>query len=131
MAFKTPNQYRVLVGPLATDDDSGNNGAFLVPIPGGHDLRVLASDIGGWEHVSVSLPNRCPTWEEMCLVKSLFWDDTDAAMQLHLPLRDHVNNHPYCLHLWRPIGLTIPMPPSIMVGIRDIGVLPMQIQRSY
>ena len=26
--------------------------------------------------------------------------------------------HPYCLHMWKPIGVEIPTPPSILVGIR-------------
>lgn len=59
---------------------------------------------------------RCPTWEEMCFVKSLFWDDNEAVMQLHPPKSDWVNNHPYCLHLWKPNNQQIPLPPSIMVG---------------
>ena len=71
----------------------------------------------GWEHVSVSREDRCPTWDEMCQVKNLFWDDEDVAMQFHVPSKDHVNNHPYCLHLWRPIGITIPLPPACTVGV--------------
>ena len=33
---------------------------------------IVASWGGGWEHVSVSLARRCPTWEEMCMIKDLF-----------------------------------------------------------
>lgn len=51
----------------------------------------------------MSRKDRCPTWEEMCQVKDLFWDDEDVVMQFHVPSKDHVNNHPYCLHLWRPV----------------------------
>jgi hypothetical protein len=66
------------------------------------DLRIIASWTGGWDHVSVSLPNRCPTWEEMEKVKRAFFKETEYAMQLHVPPSEHRNYHPYCLHIWRP-----------------------------
>ena len=38
---------------------------------------------GGWDHVSVSPANRnrqvCPTWEEMCEVKEIFWEDEEEV----------------------------------------------------
>ncbi len=34
-------------------------------------VAIVASWGGGWEHVSVSLPRRCPTWDEMCLIKDI------------------------------------------------------------
>ena len=77
---------------------------------------MIASEEMGWEHVSVSRSDRSPTWEEMCQVKDLFWDDTDCVIQYHPPKSDYVNNHPYCLHLWRPIGIELPRPPSFFVG---------------
>lgn len=79
-------------------------------------LSIIFSCNEGWEHVSVSLPNRCPTWAEMCLVKELFWEDDEAVMQLHPPKADYVNCHPYCLHLWRPLVGQIPLPPKELVG---------------
>ena len=118
MSFHVPHQYRVRKGLLGTTDKHGNNGAFLVPTGDKFDLQVIASDGLGWEHVSVSLPGRTPTWEEMCSIKSLFWDDEDAVMQLHPPQSSWVNNHAYCLHLWRPVGQDIPLPPDLMVGIK-------------
>jgi hypothetical protein len=82
-------------------------------------LHVIASDYEamGWEHVSVSVAEggRCPTWEEMCFIKDLFWDDTDCVMQLHPPKSDYVNTHHYVLHLWRPIFQPIPRPPKELV----------------
>lgn len=81
--------------------------------------HIIASSGFGWEHVSVSRRDRCPTWDEMCLVKALFWDDDDCVIQHHPPCSEYVNNHPYCLHLWRPIDVSLPMPPSILVGVKD------------
>lgn len=115
--FCVPEQYRVTTGFICSDASYGNNGAFRVPgIPGNQTLSVIASDQLGWEHVSVSRPDRCPTWEEMCMVKGLFWSADACVMQLHPPKKDWVNNHNFCLHLWRPTGAAIPRPPSLMVG---------------
>jgi hypothetical protein len=52
----------------------------------------------------------------MCFVKELFWSDDEVFMQLHPAKRDYIDCHPYCLHLWRPTQLVIPLPPKIMVG---------------
>lgn len=117
MAFHVPDEYRTRIGLMATSPEDGNNGAFLVPVAS-RNLTVLASDVEGWEHVSVSTPNRCPNWHEMDTIKRIFWDDEDAVMQLHVPLSEWISNHPYCLHLWRPTDREIPLPPSAMVGVR-------------
>ena len=79
-------------------------------------LRMIASSGDGWEHVSVSVADRCPTWDEMCLVKDLFWGSEECVMQLHPPRADYISCHPYTLHLWKPLEGTIPRPPNWMVG---------------
>lgn len=126
MSFHVPERCRVRTGPFGSDASDGNNGIFFVRGPDRREtapLKIMASDGEDWEHVSVSLPHRCPTWAEMCHVKGLFWDDDDCVMQLHPPKADWVNNHSYCLHLWRPIGHDIPRPASMLVGSKDIGIL--------
>ena len=60
-------------------------------------LKVIASDGMSWEHVSVSFPNRCPNWREMCFIKSLFWDDEDVVVQYHPAKSAYVNVHDHCL----------------------------------
>jgi hypothetical protein len=50
-------------------------------------------------------------------VRDLFFRDDETVMQLHVPRVDHINQHPYCLHLWRPQRADIPRPPGILVGI--------------
>ena len=93
-------------------------GAFSVPSPIDRaPMVVVASSGEGWDHVSVSRVNRCPNWTEMEHVKRLFFRDDETAMQLHVPLSEHINVHPHCLHLWRPNdGRAIPMPPKEFVG---------------
>lgn len=116
---------RLQFGLFASAKTDGFNGAFFIParLPDCGEFKVLCSDGEGWEHVSVSLPDRCPTWDEMCWVKSLFWDDHEAVMQLHPPSENYVNNLSTCLHLWKPVNQVIPLPPSWMVGFRELGVL--------
>lgn len=92
-------------------------GVFVIASPiDGQPLRIIASSGEGWDHVSVSRRNRCPNWPEMEHVKRLFFRDEETAMQLHVPPAEHVNYHPYCLHLWRPTNREIPRPPAIFVG---------------
>lgn len=92
-------------------------GVFHIPHPRtGVTLKVIASAGLGWDHVSVSLPNRCPNWPEMEHVKRSFFLPHETAMQLHVPPSDHISFHPFCLHLWRPQNLDIPRPPSDLVG---------------
>lgn len=119
MTFRVPNLYRIRSGPMGSDDSIGDCEAFDLSIRMGQKTHVIASSDGGWEHVSVSHPKSTPTWETMCLVKSLFWDEEDCVMQLHPPKSDYVNKHPHCLHLWAPVaasGVLIPRPPKWMVG---------------
>lgn len=104
---------------FAGDDSCG---IFTVPSPTDRaPMRVIASVGMGWDHVSVSRTNRCPNWPEMEHVKRLFFKDDETAMQLHVPPSDHLSLHPYCLHLWRPLDVDIPRPPSIMVAPPEAG----------
>lgn len=73
------------------------NGAFQIG-----NMRIIVSEGMGWDHVSVSRPTRCPTWDEMETVKRMFFKPTETCMQLHVPEAEHINRHAYCLHLWRP-----------------------------
>jgi hypothetical protein len=106
---------------MATDETCGCNGVFFIPRQT-EIFHCIISDGEGWEHVSVSLRNRCPTWEEMCFIKDMFWGADECVMQLHPVRSEYVNMHSFCLHLWRPTGAAIPTPPSIMVGIPTISL---------
>lgn len=120
MSFHVPEQFRFFQPGhrLHSTHEDGNNGAFFIRLKHGQTVHAIASDGMGWEHVSVSRRDRCPTWDEMCQVKALFWDEEDCVVQFHPPRSEYVNNHEFCLHLWRPVGIRLPMPESIMVGIK-------------
>ena len=103
---------------LAIYGDAGDEtcGVFAMPsIIDRAELRVIASSGEGWDHVSVSRRNRVPNWYELEQVKKAFFKPDEIALQFHVPQKDHVNNHPNCLHLWRPHGITIPLPSIWMV----------------
>jgi hypothetical protein len=123
--MKFPEQYRVKTG--AWGSDAGGNGCFQIErtFPGSIgkvQIFIIASNGEGWDHVSVSLrglnDKRCPKWEEMCFIKDLFWDKDETVVQYHPPESEYVNNHKYCLHLWKKQDFEYPLPPSLMVGIK-------------
>lgn len=88
--FRLKEDERRLYG---INGDEGN-GLFKIFI-NGRSFFVIASNGGGWEHVSVSPFSKkrttCPTWEEMCIVKDMFFE---------------------------PEELVVQYPPSILVGIK-------------
>lgn len=82
----------------------------------GIDIRIMSSGAGHeWEHVSVSTATRCPTWEEMCIVKDLFWSRSETVQQFHPRATDYVNTHEFCLHLWKKSGVDAELPPMACV----------------
>lgn len=94
--------------------DKGN-GIFKILIYG-IPFICIASNGGGWEHVSVSKTNRkIPTWEEMCKIKDMFFEEDETVVQYHPKKSEYVNRCECCLHLWRPLKEVLPTPPMIYV----------------
>lgn len=122
--WKFLNENRLNRGPFRTTQEDGFNGVFGFALPGeARFIFCMASDGEGWQHVSVSFgrdSKKCPSWEIMCRIKDLFWEPEDWVMQFHPAQSQYVNNHPGCLHLWRPIGIEFPVPDSLLVGFREI-----------
>lgn len=60
-------------------------------------------------HVSISLPDRYPTWDEIRDVRYLFPQLARVTMaQLLPPAEDYVSVHPNCFHLWEVADLRAP-----------------------
>lgn len=104
--MKYPNKYCISNGE--------DGGAFKIPFKG-RELFVIASHGAEWDHVSVSLSNRTPNWQEMCFIKDLFFEKEECVIQYHPPKSKYVDIHSCCLHLWKPHNIEIPMPPLILV----------------
>ena len=65
---------------------------------------IIGSNEEGWEHVSIEMYGRkLPTWDEMCEIKDLCWDDEEEVVQIH-PKKSHYINLTEALHLWRPVN---------------------------
>lgn len=100
--FKVPNEFRNRTHPrFRSTELEGNNGLFVFEFKG-YVVDCIASDGEKIEHVSVTINRkRTPSWDIMCHVKDLFWDEEDLVVQFHPPKSQYVNCHLYCLHLWR------------------------------
>lgn len=114
------DKYRDNDNPIGPSPPGVNWGWFIIPKARG-TLRVMSSgtghwnEVSGWEHVSVSLANRTPTWEEMCYVKSMFWREDETVVQFHPKKSKYKNQMPYCLHLWKKINEEHELPPDVCV----------------
>lgn len=97
--------------------DEGFDGMACMISSEGNDYAIIASWGASWEHVSVHIKEakRCPTWPEMCFIKSVFWTSDECVVQYHPPESSYVNTHSYCLHLWRPVVEQMLMPPMSFV----------------
>lgn len=121
MNYRILEKYRETTGPFKSDRGDFF-GFFFIPQTkiGQPPLKVMLAPLDDreWLHASVSLPTRCPTWEEMCKIKDLFFGEDVCAVQFHPKKEDNISNHPYCLHIWVKVGEEFPMPPSICVGVK-------------
>ena len=125
--FHVPEKNRITNHPYYGSDSSfGNNGVFKIHPPFSvKEYLCIVSDMLGWEHVSVSMTktnnaskkktNAIPTWDDMCFIKSLFWDEDDTVLQFHPKKSEYVNNHDKVLHLWRKVGVDHELPPNMMI----------------
>lgn len=57
-----------------------------------------------WLHVSASRRDRVPSYAELCECKRVFVGPNLIALQVHPVESEHFSLHPFCLHLWAPIG---------------------------
>lgn len=117
--FELLNKARVskLVDPIYGSDPSfGFTGFFCLKLFGS-EVKCIACDQGGWQHVSVSVQSSSqpPSWAIMCKVKDLFWEPEDCVVQYHPPRSQYINCHPGVLHLWRSLDSNFPMPPKEFV----------------
>jgi hypothetical protein len=72
-------------------------------------LGFIVSWGNNWDHASVSLRDRAPTWLEMEAVRNAIWEPNETVLQYH-PSRNQARISPYCLHLWRPQDGPLPLP---------------------
>lgn len=95
-------------------EEGSIQGSFKIPY-GNKTLHVLSATGEGWDHVSVSLIHRCPTWEEMNWTKDRFFKPEECVIQFHPPKKDYINVGKYALHMWRKWDAHYELPPRWMM----------------
>lgn len=111
-------QHQILeLGKLVTIKTNYDGGCGHVYLNGTkkEPATVVWSFGGGWDHVSVSYRNRIPTWEEMCKIKDMFFDEEEVVVQYHPKKSEYKNLCETCLHLWKKQGMEFDTPPTHFV----------------
>lgn len=117
--MKDINEIKKAIGlQVEQESEDGFMGYWFDPVNRKRYLFVFSWG-GDWEHLSVSTPSHCPSWETMCKMKDIFWNEDECCIEYHPAKKDYVNMHPYCLHIWKPMKQEIPTPPTIFVGYTD------------
>lgn len=108
-------KFRVDLPGYVREPDESIQGFFLIPYEN-FALRVMCSVGEGWDHVSVSVKGRCPTWMEMNWIRKLFFLPEETVVQFHPPEAEYVNLHPHTLHMWRSHSQKYELPPKWMIA---------------
>lgn len=108
-----------VINKIVEPDSLRISGNYFDPVNQKAYYVIFTSSLG-WEHASISQRNKTPEWEIMCRIKDIFWSGEECCIEYHPKEEDYVNMHEHCLHIWKPIGIEIPMPPSIMVGFKGV-----------
>ena len=87
---------------IEENEDEGIMGIYF-DMKSYRELSFVFTWNNGWEHLSVSMPNRTPTWDQMCTMKDIFWNEDEVCVEYHPRKSDYVNLHEHCLHIWKPI----------------------------
>lgn len=108
-------RYRIQLPGYEKTNPGDIQGAFQIPYRN-RVFRVVCGVGFGWDHLSVSLKTRCPTWGEMCHFKDMWFHREETVIQYHPPRSQYINHHPNALHMWRPWDVEIPLPPDWMIA---------------
>jgi len=65
---------------------------------------------GEYLHLSVANVERYPSWDELMIFRSVFFDDKMEVFQVLPPIDEYVNVHEHCFHLWHKKESTIIFP---------------------
>lgn len=52
------------------------------------------------KHVSICTRKHAPSWDDMCKLKDMFYNDEEEVWQCHPKKSEYVNLMENCLHLW-------------------------------
>lgn len=83
----------------------GPDGWRLDALDGQARVIVSASTVPGeadqveWVHASMSRAASVPTYDDLVALHAAVWPE-GTAYQVFVPPSEHINIHPYALHLW-------------------------------
>jgi hypothetical protein len=113
------NQFRIKEGPLASTDELGQNGAFIIGFKDDTALLVTVATRAGWEHVCVSKRRKRmlqkpedvePDNGDMATVKDIFFKPEETVVE-YFPHREScLHPAPGTRHLWKHNLRDFPMP---------------------
>lgn len=115
------NQFRILDGPLASTNEAGENGAFVLVNKQDPDAALLCvvSSQNQWEKVSVTKQRKRmlsgpkpeePNEADMRTVKAVFFKPEETAVEYHPHERSALFPIPFHRVLWRHKIRDFPMP---------------------
>jgi hypothetical protein len=113
---------RMISVPISQWDQPEDVGTFMMGVPPGWNYReeleplmtafghpsglaalvsvLVEQDGEQWLHVSISRPDRMPTYTDLVMAKRDLVGRFRKAIQVFAPESEHVSVHNYCLHLW-------------------------------
>lgn len=89
---------------LTIQEMNYTGGSATAEIGGQFCTIIWGRNENGQEHVSMNGKDHTPTWDDMCTLKDLFFNDDEECFQIHPKKTEYVNLAPHCLHIWRNIG---------------------------
>ena len=88
---------------IERNDEKGGTGRLMYGNLRNCTVMWGRAESGKYDHVSIAPTGRCPTWDEMCKVKEIFFYDDEECYQVFPKKSEHVNLSKTCLHIWRDI----------------------------
>lgn len=85
----------------ASQHKIGQEGVYYWRFNGTQFAVIITKDDGVNWHMSISHPNRYPTYEELKEARYKFCPDEVEMAQIFPPKSEFVNVHPNCFHLWQ------------------------------
>lgn len=118
--MKTPEQIAKTANlMILKNDESGGIGVVEFGKFKGNVIWGRAEG-GEYDHVSVASPKRIPTWEELCKIKDMFFEDEEECYQVFPKKSEYVNVHKNCMHIWRDIKPTVRLEKDGVMVVTDI-----------
>ena len=69
---------------IEAETDNAGMGGYYYDVISGKNLNFIFSYQMGWEHLSVSMPSKTPSWDQMCRMKDIFWNKDEEEKEMFL-----------------------------------------------